>query len=460
MLLTVLFILYALPARAASDYVVIITVDGLRSSIFSELQSAQLPNFARLRNEGTFTLNARTDHDWTFTNPNHVSILTARRVETAQGHRYTFTTTPPAGETLHSVAQFYLTSIWDIAHDRGLRTGAYVGKPSQFSIIDLSYNSVNGATDITGEDDGRDKLDVYHANTVTNTLVSEFRNAMTIQPFHLSWLHLTDPDTVGHASGWASANYRNAVIAVDGYIGSLLDLISASEQLRGRTTIIVTADHGGILSSHTDETVAANYTIPFFVWGAGVHRSSDLYFVNRPFRRDPGNSRVAYSPDSAAQPIRNIDAGNLALKLLGLPAIPDAGAFINQSQDLRVSLPTFVVSTINPEAGGTRLTWTSLGTGYRYTVQTRSSLSEGSWSDAPGTWPIDTTTWLDSGSGPTRFYRVLAVAAPPAALALQAATMLTASPSKPISRKKARRRYSGMLLDDGVTGKSLSIPAR
>jgi hypothetical protein len=455
-----LLVLGVVPASGTSNYVVIITVDGLRSSIFSELQPAQLPNFSRLRNEGAYTLNARTDHDWTFTNPNHVSILTARRVETAQGHKYTFTTTPPAGQTLHTVAQFYLTSIWDIAHDRGLRTGVYVGKPSQFSIIDLSYNGTNGATDITGDDNGRDKIDAYVANATTSVLVTGFRTAMAIEPFHLSWLHLTDPDTVGHTSGWASANYRNAVVAVDGYLGSILDLIAASDQLRGRTTIILTADHGGILSSHTDEAVAANYTIPFLVWGAGVDRPGDLYFLNRPFRRDPGNSRVVYTTVPSSQPIRNIDAGNLALQLLGLPAIPDAGAFVNQSQDLRVSLPAFAVSSIEREAGGTRLNWTSLGEGYRYTVQTRSSLTDGSWIDAPGSWPIDLTTWLDTAAGTDRFYRILAVALPPGAPVMQTTLPLSTAEPKLLNRRKATRRYSGVLRDDGMTGRPLPIPAR
>jgi hypothetical protein len=54
--------------------------------------------------------------------------------------------------------------------------------------------------------------------------------------------------------------------------------------------------------------------------------------LNRSTRRDPGKSH----PHAAdpVQPVRNGDGANLALKLLGLRAIP--GSTINQKQDLKI----------------------------------------------------------------------------------------------------------------------------
>jgi hypothetical protein len=109
-------------------------------------------------------------------------------------------------------------------------------------------------------------------------------------------------------------------------------LVEADAALAGRTMIIVTTDHGGIGANHGESELADNYTIPIFVWGAGVGRG-DLYAMNAETRSDPGGARPDYN--AKRQPIRNGDTGNLALGLLGLGPIP--GSLINSKQDLRVA---------------------------------------------------------------------------------------------------------------------------
>ncbi|MFM7808444.1 MAG: hypothetical protein ACKPEA_11045, partial [Planctomycetota bacterium] len=98
--------------------------------------------------------------------------------------------------------------------------------------------------------------------------------------------------------------------------------------------IVLTADHGGGVPflSHTDNTAPVNFTIPFLVWLGGDGEPRDLYELNAAVRRKPAASE-RFAAD-APPPIRNADAGNLALSLLGLPAIP--GSTANASQDLRV----------------------------------------------------------------------------------------------------------------------------
>jgi hypothetical protein len=86
--------------------------------------------------------------------------------------------------------------------------------------------------------------------------------------------------------------------------------------------LVVTADHGGEGAGHSDHTVAANYTIPFFVVGPGIPGDTDLYRLSG--RTDPGIERVRYS--NPYQPVRNADAANVMTHLLGLPPVP--GSFM------------------------------------------------------------------------------------------------------------------------------------
>ena len=60
------------------DYVIHISVDGLRGSVIEELGPAELPNFYRVRAEGAYTDNARALYENTVTMPNHVSMITGR----------------------------------------------------------------------------------------------------------------------------------------------------------------------------------------------------------------------------------------------------------------------------------------------------------------------------------------------------------------------------------------------
>jgi hypothetical protein len=81
----------------------------------------------------------------------------------------------------------------------------------------------------------------------------------------------------------------------------------------------VTADHGGEGWDYSNVVLPQVFTIPFYVRSPGIAGGVDLYTLTTN-RVDPGGSRPSYSePD---QPIRNGDAGNLALDLLGLPPIP------------------------------------------------------------------------------------------------------------------------------------------
>lgn len=393
---------------APVEHVIHISVDGLRPDAITALGPTNLPNFYRFRTEGAFTENARTDYDYTVTLPNHTCQLTGRPVLGAQGHGWTGNSDPPPGVTLASNRGFYIAGAFDVAHDHGLRTAAYVSK-TKFSLFDTSWNATNGAPDLVGEDNGRDKIDlyVYLASTaaLVNTLVANF----STQTFHYVFIHLTDPDSVGHSSGWdptPGSPYSNVIKTMDQRLGVLFDLVTTNAQLAGRTALLLTSDHGGYLTDHSNATLPQDYTIPFYVWGPGVMAGAPLYGLNPTNRLDPGTGRPTHA--AAVQPIRNAEAANTCLKLLGLPAVP--GSVFNAAQDLALTLPTPALSaTITNETF--LLTFSSVSNAL-YDVQVRRDLLAGDWTDLltnlPGNGGVMAVTEPLLLQEAQRFYRVRA----------------------------------------------------
>ncbi len=326
----------------AVDHVVHISVDGLASQGFESLlgleevaPSGKYTNFLRLRNEGASTFNARTDYTHTVTLPNHASMLTGRPVlapaqsPTAVYHNWTSNGQPPGGATLHSnhPDKDYVASVFDVVHDAGKSTALFASK-SKLSLFEVSYNAANGALDTNpaGGDNGRDKIDTAYFLPNTAAVVDRFVSRIGDQPFNYSFLHLADPDVVGHSSGWGSAEWQSAVQVVDAGIGRILDAIAAHPKMNGSTVVVVTSDHGGKERGHGDPAELSSFEIPFFVWGPGFSGGTDLYARYAGRVVNPESSRPDYTQSN--QPIRNGDSGNLALALLNLPAIP--GSSINR----------------------------------------------------------------------------------------------------------------------------------
>lgn len=321
-------------------YVIVISVDGMGSAYVKPLLAAGLPNelttFKRLQAEGSGTLNARDDADYAITLPNHVAMMTGRGVKGEQGHHWTLNKDPEPTATLASNHGSYLASGFDVAHDHGLRTAIWSGK-SKFGLFQQSYSATSGAPDLTGPDHGRDKIDYDQIvpGSPAATLAADFVTRMTDQPSNFVFFHFQDPDATGHGLGWSAdpaSPYAKTLKCVDTAIGSMLDMVQASPTLKGRTVIILTSDHGGHDKTHGDTKNPLDFTIPFYVWGAGVPAGGDLYAMNPGSRTAPGPD--ANPPYTGPQPIRNGEAANLALGLLGLGPVP--GSTIDCAQDMVV----------------------------------------------------------------------------------------------------------------------------
>lgn len=347
--LSLLFLVLCVPTCAQGadaarvSHVVQISVDALGSKYLEKFLAEapeEFPHFARFVKEGATTFNARSDYTHTDTLPNHVCMVTGRPVLTPKGwpeckaHYWTQNKEfPGVGVplSLHLAnpegKRSYVASVFDVAHNAGLKTALYSGK-DKFQMFVTSYDARYGGS----HPRGNNKIDFALINYSIGRwgLPDLKKNAP-----HYAFLHFPEPDTAGHKSGYLGPEYRESVKEVDAHLGALFKIVETDPEWKGRTVLILSADHGGQpeTKGHGDASHPYNYTIPFFVWGAGVKAGADLYALNADSRLDPGAGRPEYAP--TGQPIRNGDGGNLALHLLGLPAIPNS--FINARQDLKVN---------------------------------------------------------------------------------------------------------------------------
>jgi len=316
------------------EHALLVSVDGLRSDALLALQPEALPGFSRLLG-GSATLNARCDPDYSITLPNHTSMLTGRPVLGPAGHGWIENDEAPDDATLHKHKGQYLVSLFDVAHDRGWRTVLLAGKP-KFSLYDQSYDAEDGAPDALPPDDGRDKLDSFVFSEKTEAIgdgvVRELGDGAKKS---VVFVHFGITDITAHASGWdltPTSKYMQAVQRVDRELQKILAAIDAQPRLAGHTAIVLTTDHGGgaPFKSHDQNRMWVDYIIPFVVWTGDGHKG-ELYALNGATRKDPSLA----NPEIGAPglpPVRNGEAGNVVLQLLGLPPIP--GSTLGAKQDL------------------------------------------------------------------------------------------------------------------------------
>lgn len=296
--------------------VVIISVDGLNPDAVRPEAGrfgTVVSGFSTLMSEAAGTLNARSTFEQTNTLPNHASMLTGRSVGGAGGTRVVFNA--DNGLTLEETAGLYIPGVFDVAHDHGLATALFAEK-DKFRFLVRSWDTAHGAVDRTGADNGTGKIDEALI-APAEQLLPAFMKRLQSGRGGLIFLHVAAPDLAGHTKGFMSQPYLDAVHEADKEVAAVLMAVRGSAGLRRRTTVIVTADHGGRGGGHSDATDPDAFRIPFYVWGRGV-RPGDLYTLN-PARADPGAGRPSYG---GLQPVRNMDAAALALRRLGLPPLP------------------------------------------------------------------------------------------------------------------------------------------
>ncbi|MCA9261639.1 MAG: alkaline phosphatase family protein [Planctomycetales bacterium] len=140
------------------------------------------------------------------------------------------------------------------------------------------------------------------------------------------FLHFDQGDHAGHASGWGSGEYLQAIANIDRLIG---DVVAAAESRPGAATgdedwlILVTADHGGTGYSHFASQGPINWEVPFIVSGNSVPDGAP---IGQGTLRDVATTALWHM---GVDPFTTSVDGQIR----GLPIVPDNGVVGDLNQD-------------------------------------------------------------------------------------------------------------------------------
>src|SRR5262245_11197746 len=177
-------------ATEAADYVLHISIDGLRPSYMQTvIDGGFAPNLRRFQDEGAWTNNARTDYTHTITLPNHTSMITGRPVSLPAGmpaqtqHGYTDNIVPPTTTTIHNFTtpDWYKASTFDVVHDAGYATAMYASK-TKFILYQQSYNQ-------TPEVPTSNKISTFYSPEETSLMQSQMLSQLASEQFKYTFLH-------------------------------------------------------------------------------------------------------------------------------------------------------------------------------------------------------------------------------------------------------------------------------
>lgn len=247
------------PPRAKR--VLLISCDGLRPDA---IEAAGATVLLDLIAGGSYQATA-VDEIPPVTLPNHASMVTGLSV---LHHGVVLNTDLPG--------RIAATTIFDTAFDAGLRVGFFINKTKLFYLCDV------------------ERVAAWMHTTDIDSLADSAAQAIRDDDLQLIFVHFKEPDGAGHAEGWMTEPYFDAVRRVDAAIGACLDALTDAG-MQNETLVIISSDHGGHGQTHFLD-IPEDRLIPFIINGPGIA---------------PGRKLCAQ--------VRIMDAAATALAVLGLP---------------------------------------------------------------------------------------------------------------------------------------------
>ena len=254
---------------SVTDYVVVISIDGLRPDAIGKFGALTLQ---RLMREGSYTLDAKTIMP-SKTLPSHTSMLTG---EEPSKHGITWNS-----NKMDQHGHVAIPTMFAEARAQGLRTAAFFSKGK------FNHLAVPNTLDHVRVPNGGNK---WNADQTVEHVGAYLEHERP----NLMFVHISEPDHAGHRFSWMSAVYGRAVRKADRAVAQVLETADRAFG-QGNYSVIITADHGGHGWSHGSSDLR-DVTIPWIAWGQGVRAGTVL-------------------PNG----IRTMDTAATALWLLGVP---------------------------------------------------------------------------------------------------------------------------------------------
>jgi len=270
-------------AGPQAGHVFIISMDGAKPGVIAE---SEMPTLKKIAAEGAVTWQANTIFP-SLTLPSHTSMLTG----TGPGkHNILWNGYTPIKGLVKVPTVFSLLR----AAEPDAVTAMFVGKV-KFRHLWLE-NSLN-VFDFGGPQSTAPVASAPDVEThkIPAQMVAKNASAwIKANRPKLAFVHFTDPDSAGHASGWGSPEQKEALKVTDQALGQVWQAIQEAG-IADSSVIIISADHGGHEKTHGLD-IPDDMLIPWIAWGKGVKKGSTI-----------------------TAPVTTFDTAATALWLLGVP---------------------------------------------------------------------------------------------------------------------------------------------
>jgi len=267
-LATIILSVLALPCDAAhrkAKHVVMIGVDGMSSSIMRDFPKEEIPNISWLIENGASTYGKRS----VMPSASAINWATIFMGVPTEMHAYNrWNSKEPAIPAAQVGPNGMPSTIYTVLRER---------RPNVETGVTYNWDGIAYVVDTTA-------ISYYVYVQASDKKGSNYSTEGYVEKYALPYikdkkpafytLYFGEVDHQGHAHGWGSEEYREAVRTVDKCIGMVIQALKDAGIFKD-TMIVVTSDHGGINKGHGKFSIE-ELESPFIVYGRKVKSAYDI----------------------------------------------------------------------------------------------------------------------------------------------------------------------------------------